>query len=150
MNKKTMISMLLTLLLCLQAKADGGQTIIINGNTVEKTVTRITFSGDQVVLRFSDNTTQTSDMASISITLSANQDTGIGNIEMFTFSGKVGNKLDISNIADGTTIEIFNTSGVLMQKAKASGSSVTIDISSLKKGIYVLRAGSQVVKFMKQ
>lgn len=150
MNMKPLISLLLALLLCSTAKAEGGQTITINGTAVEKIVAKITFSGDQIVLHFSDNTTQAADMTGVSIALSASESTGISNVEMFKLSGKVGNTLCISNIADGTTIQIYNTSGVLMQKAKASGSTASIDISQLKKGIYLLRAGNQAVKFMKQ
>lgn len=51
------------LLLCLGAMADDGdQTVTIAGTTVSKTVKQITFSGDDVILHFSDNTTQTADM----------------------------------------------------------------------------------------
>jgi hypothetical protein len=51
------------LLLCLGAMADdGNQTVTIAGTTVNKSVKQITFSGDDVILHFSDNTTQTADM----------------------------------------------------------------------------------------
>lgn len=41
---------------------DGNQTVTIAGTTVNKSVKQITFSGDDVILHFSDNTTQTADM----------------------------------------------------------------------------------------
>ncbi len=150
MKKKTLLSMLLTLLICLQAKADSGQTIVINGTAVEKTLTQITFNGDQVVLKFSDNSSQTTDMANVSITFSASESTGIGNIAAYQLPEQVGNMLNIDNIAEGTIIQIFNASGMPVQKSKAGKGKTAIDITPLKKGIYVLRAGSQVVKFMKK
>lgn len=52
------------LLLSLGVMADGGdQTVKVNGATVDKTVTQITFSGDDVILHYSDNSSETQDMA---------------------------------------------------------------------------------------
>ena len=50
------------LLMSLSALADDVQTVTIGGTTVNKTVTQITFSGDDVVLHFSDGSTQSADM----------------------------------------------------------------------------------------
>ena len=51
--KKRIIAVSLALMsLCLSANADVVQTLTINGQTVEKTVTQLTFSGDNVVLYF--------------------------------------------------------------------------------------------------
>ena len=50
------------LLMSLEVLADDVQTVTIDGTTVNKTVTQITFSGDDVILHFSDNSTQTADM----------------------------------------------------------------------------------------
>ena len=51
------------LLLSLGVMADGGdQTVTIGGSTVDRTVKQITFNGDDVVLHFSDNSTQTASM----------------------------------------------------------------------------------------
>ena len=45
------------LLVSLWAMADDVQTVTVNGTTVNKTVTKITFEGDDVVFHYSDNTT---------------------------------------------------------------------------------------------
>ena len=51
------------LLLSLGVMADGGdQTVTVGGSTVNKTVKQITFNGDDVVLHFSDNSTQAASM----------------------------------------------------------------------------------------
>ena len=39
--------------------ADTKQTVKIDGTTVDKTVERLTFDGDKVVLTFTDHSTQT-------------------------------------------------------------------------------------------
>ena len=57
------------MLLSLTALADNEakQTVKINGETIDKTVSKITFDGDNVVLTFADQTSQTADMEQVSI-----------------------------------------------------------------------------------
>lgn len=43
--------------------ADDVQTVTIGGATVDKTVKQITFDGDNVILHFTDNSTEKQDMA---------------------------------------------------------------------------------------
>lgn len=50
------------LLLSFVAVADDVQTVTIGDASVDKTVRQITFSGDDVILHFTDNTTATEDM----------------------------------------------------------------------------------------
>ena len=50
-------------LLSLGAMADDVQTVTIGGTPVDKTVKQITFDGDNVILHFTDNSTDTKDMA---------------------------------------------------------------------------------------
>lgn len=50
-------------LLCLGTMADDVQTVTIGGATVDKTVKQITFDGDNVILHFTDNSTEKQDMA---------------------------------------------------------------------------------------
>jgi len=47
--------------------ADGGQTVSVDGTTVNKTVKEITFSGTDVELSFTDSTTLTADMSTVNI-----------------------------------------------------------------------------------
>ena len=65
-SKQTMKRHLLVLglsLLCLGTMADDVQTVTIGGSTVDKTVKQITFDGDNVILHYADNSTDTQDMA---------------------------------------------------------------------------------------
>ncbi|MBQ7441825.1 MAG: hypothetical protein IJV52_10030, partial [Prevotella sp.] len=63
-----MISMTLTLW------ADTGQEVTINGQRIEKTIIQLTFSGDNIIMRFEDNTIQSADMADVSIILNSTTD----------------------------------------------------------------------------
>ena len=49
----------------LAAVTESGQTITINGQTVDKTATELTFDGDNVILHFNDGTQLSADMASV-------------------------------------------------------------------------------------
>ena len=54
--------------------ADNGQEVTINGQRIEKTIIQLTFSGDNIIMRFEDNTTQSADMADVSIILNSTTD----------------------------------------------------------------------------
>ena len=65
-SKQTMKRHLLVLglsLLCLGTMADDVQTVTVGGSPVDKTVTQITFDGDDVILHFSDDSSDKWDMA---------------------------------------------------------------------------------------
>ena len=65
-SKQTMKRQLLVFglsLLCLGAMADDVQTVTIGGKPVDKTVKIMTFDGDNVILHYTDNSTETQDMA---------------------------------------------------------------------------------------
>lgn len=60
--KKTYL-VLLACMLSTVAYADNKQTVKIDGNVIDKVVTEITFEGDDVVLNYADNTSETKDMS---------------------------------------------------------------------------------------
>ena len=60
--KKTYL-VLLAGMLSTVAYADNKQTVKIDGNVIDKVVTEITFEGDDVVLNYADNTSETKDMS---------------------------------------------------------------------------------------
>ena len=150
--KKLLITICLFLSLAVNSYAmiaTAGQTITINGQIIEKTATELTFDGDNVILRFSDGTSQSADMETVSIVFD-NSTTGIDQIHSFSFNGTVTGNLNISGIEPGQTIEVFDVSGKKVLSAKASNENINIDISNVKAGVYVLRAGNDMVKFIKR
>ena len=60
--------------------AGSKQTVKIDGQLIEKTVSEITFDGDNVVLQYSDNTSNQADMSLVTLSFTY-QTTGISQIE---------------------------------------------------------------------
>lgn len=130
------------------AFADNSQIVIINGQEVEKFATKITFSGDNAIVTFSDGTTDTADMSNVVIYL--NVSTDISKVQTFNYNGIIGDDIRLSNIAEGTTVTIYDATGKVLQQVKATDTTLSLNTASLKSGVYVLKAGNQIVKFLKK
>lgn len=100
--------------------ADGGQTVSVDGTTVNKTVKEITFSGTDVELSFTDGTTLTADMSTVSITFDT--PTGISTVSK-----------DTQRPADD---RIYSLSGQYMGKGK----------TQLPKGVYIVNGKKEIKK----
>ena len=149
MNKKTLHIFLILLLFATSAFADTSQTITINGEIVEQVATKLTFNGDKVIITYaSGDTSGEIDMESVIIKFS--ESTGIDAIGTYQYNGIVDGVINVGNIADGTPIVVYNTSGSVVASVKSAGSNTQIDINGQSSGIYILKAGNQVVKFMKR
>ena len=72
--------------------ADNKQTVKIDGQVIDKTITEITFDGDNVVLQYSDNTSDQADMSLVTLSFTY-QTTGISQVEGIkqALQGKVYN-----------------------------------------------------------
>lgn len=146
---KKIVTLLLSLFLTVgTAFADNSQVVIINGQEVQKVATKITFSGDNATVSFSDGSSQTADMAQVVIYL--NVTTDIRKVETFSFNGLIGDELRLSNIAEGTAVTIYDATGKVLQQVKATDTTLSLNTASLKNGVYVLKAGNQIVKFLKK
>ena len=146
---KKIVTLLLSLFLTVgTAFADNSQVVIINGQEVEKFATKITFSGDNAVVSFSDGTTDTADMSNVVIYL--NVSTDISKVQTFNYNGIIGDDIRLSNIAEGTTVTIYDAAGKVQQQVKATDTTLSLNTASLKNGVYVLKAGNQIVKFLKK
>ena len=151
MKKRFFISLLFLIYLAAPSWAQTQQTVTINGQTVDKTVVKITFDKDQVVLHFSDGFTQTADMDNVSIAFSPSDAESISTLQSnaFIFHGVVNGQLTIGNLQEGTHLTIFNANGQHMMSAQSTGGTTTLQVSQLPAGTYILKAGSQYVKFQK-
>ena len=146
---KKIVTLLLSLFLTVgTAFADNSQIVIINGQKVEKVATKITFNGDNAVVSFSDGSSQSADMSQVVIYL--NVSTDIRKVETFSFNGLIGDELHLSNIAEGTAVTIYDATGKVLQQVKATDTTRSLNTASLKNGVYVLKAGNQIVKFLKK
>ena len=133
------------LILVTPAKAETTPTLIINGETVEKVVTKISFEGDLAVLTFADTSVSSEDMENVILRFS-DCATSIKDINAFQLKQAVDGSLNIKGLAEGTQVQIFDASG----KQMTATNDTTINVSSLKPGMYKLKAGSQIVKFVKK
>ncbi|MCM1092833.1 MAG: T9SS type A sorting domain-containing protein [Lachnospiraceae bacterium] len=143
--KKVILSLTFMLVTMLSGNA-AGPTLTINGKTVEKTVTKITFEGDNAVLHFG-NETEAHDMNSVVLSFSALS--GIDEIISYSFNGIIDGNIVLGGIPTGTVVEIYDTTGKLRVSEKIESDPANIDITSLNKGIYLLKAGKNCVKFQK-
>lgn len=100
--------------------AGSKQTVKIDGRVIEKTVSEITFDGDNVVLLYSDNTSDQEDMSLVTLSFTY-QTTGISQIE------------DIKKALQG---KVYNLQGQYV------GSS----LQGLSKGVYIINGQKVIIK----
>ena len=100
--------------------AGSKQTIKIDGQVIEKTVSEITFDGDNVVLQYADNTSDQADMSLVTLSFTY-QTTGISQVE------------DIKKALRG---KVYNLQGQYV------GSS----LQGLSKGVYMINGKKVIIK----
>lgn len=145
MKKLLLLFSAIMLMLVSPVKAGTTQILIINGEVVEKVVTKITFEGDLAVLTFADETIISEDMGNVVMQFTSSP-TSIKNVEAFQLNKAVGDNLEIDGLVEGTQVQVFDASGKQVIVTYDS----TINVSSLKPGMYILKAGNQIVKFAKK
>lgn len=109
----------LLLSLALTATADDKQVVTVDNQQVNKTVSRLTFNDSQVVLHFTDQTTETADMSDVVI--------------VFTI---VDAMKELSTEGKDVPLLYFDLSGRQLKKAPAKGS-------------YIIKKGKKIVKLVK-
>lgn len=100
--------------------AGSKQTVKIDGLLIEKTVSEITFDGDNVVLQYADNTSDIGDMSSVTLSFTY-QTTGISQIE---------------GIKQALQGKVYNLQGQYV------GSS----LQGLSKGVYIINGKKVIIK----
>lgn len=100
--------------------ADNKQTVKIEGQVIEKTISEITFDGDNVVLHYADNTSATEDMSLVTLSFSYTT-TGISQVE------------GIKKALQG---KVYNLQGQFV------GSS----LQGLSKGVYIINGKKVIIK----
>ena len=100
--------------------AGNKQTVKIEGQVIEKTISEITFDGDNVVLHYADNTSATEDMSLVTLSFSYTT-TGISQVE------------GIKKALQG---KVYNLQG------QCVGSS----LQGLSKGVYIINGKKVIIK----
>lgn len=112
--------LLLAAMLSTATFAGSKQTVKIDGLLIEKTVSEITFDGDNVVLQYADNTSDWADMSLVTLSFTY-QTTGISQVE------------DIKKALRG---KVYNLQGQYV------GSS----LQGLSKGVYIINGKKVIIK----
>ena len=100
--------------------AGNKQTVTIDGQVIEKTVSEITFDGDNVVLHYADNSSDQADMSLVTLSFSYTT-TGISQVE------------GIKKALQG---KVYNLQGQYV------GSS----LQGLSKGVYIINGKKVIIK----
>ena len=101
--------------------AGSKQTVKIDGQVIDKTVTEITFDGDNVVLQYSDNTSDNGDMSLVTLSFSYSTTNGISQVE---------------GIKQALQGKVYNLQG------QCVGSS----LQGLSKGVYIINGKKVIIK----
>lgn len=112
-----------------------------------KDIGRITFQ-DETAMQISlqDGTTQTVSPKSLSkITFQRDEATGIQSLNVSKTNG-ISRTGDIITLPQTGNVEVLGLNGQLIMRRSNVGS---INISSLKKGIYIIKSQKQIFKFLK-
>lgn len=112
--------LLLTGMLSTAVFAGNKQSVTIDGQVIEKTISEITFDGDNVVLHYADNTSATEDMSRVTLSFSYTT-TGISQVE------------GIKKALQG---KVYNLQG------QCVGSS----LQGLSKGVYIINGKKVIIK----
>lgn len=128
--------------------------VTINGSPVQKAVASVCFNGDKLTIQFDDATSAEADMNDVSLSfIEGGPSTSvgsIGNLSIFTYEGIIGETLSVSGIQGNTNLTIYDLNGKTMIGPLPSAERMEINVSGLTPGVYVLRAGNDVVKFVKR
>lgn len=101
--------------------ADNKQTLKIDGQVIDKTITEITFDGDNVTLSYADNSSDTMDMSFVSLSFTYGTSAGIHQVEQ---------------LKEALQGKVFNLNGQLV------GNSV----EGLSKGVYIVNGKKVIIK----
>ena len=101
--------------------AGNKQTVKIAGQVIDKTVTEITFDGDNVVLHYADNTSDNGDMSLVTLSFSYSTTTGISQVE---------------GIKQSLQGKVYNLQGQCVGKSP----------KGLSKGVYIINGKKVIIK----
>ena len=147
------LSLLVALLTVFNSQAAG--VIKVNGEEIKKTPTLITLDYSRagyIQVQFSDSSVVSYNMNLVEFC--PNEVNAIQNTmkegTFFHIKGHVRDVLCLEGITSGAEIAVYSANGEQKYLGKLNGENMSVDVSRLSRGVYVLRVGRQAVKFIKE
>lgn len=143
----------LTLTLCaliagMAAWAAPVQTVTVNEEEISgKAVERILFDCEKVTVVFDDGST-IEEVNTLKLLIGAS---GVSGINFYEASVRIeGNTLTVKGLDGGNAVSLFDVKGQEVATVLPKSDVASIDISNLSLGVYFVRSGKQVIKFIKK
>ena len=144
----------MAMLLAVNSSWAGG-VFKVNDEVIKKTPTLITMDYSQIgniLVQFSDSSVVSYNMNLVEFyTDEANsiQNT-MKEGTFFHIKGHIRDVLQLEDITPGAEIGIYAANGAQKYHGKSNGKNMSVDVSRLSRGVYLLRIGRQAVKFIKE
>jgi hypothetical protein len=159
--RRPVILFFLALIYCLSVISQTRNSLVIRlGDGSDKTILlstikKITFSVSSIILNKTDSTTAPyaiSDVKKMSFGFySAVDEVFLDTNGVLLYPNPATDFLIIKNVPNSElNVTVFGIDGTIIKSEKLSSISYKIDISDLKKGIYLLKVDNTILKFMKQ
>ena len=123
-------------------------------NPALNSISKITFTSDNLEMKFNDGSTNSYLISSINKitfgTLSALKETSSQESQILLYPNPSKDIIFLKNISvNETNVSVFSLDGACVLSVKISDVDNGVDVSSLSKGIYVLKIGDKALKFTK-
>lgn len=158
--KRTLLLTGMILFALLQAKSQTSSLVLkfsdgSSQTTVLSTIRKITFSGSSMVLNMTAGTSQSIDESLISLMqftdiTSAIEDISASGNAVHVFPNPAQNYIRVANIStEQTAYTLYSAEGRALINGTLASADSQIDVSTLSKGLYVIRINNSTLKFMK-
>ncbi len=142
----------LAALLCLFSLHIFSEKIVrIEGQELQQELCRIHFSGDTAVLHFAQGDSLSTLCVLLSIEFT--KESGLSPLSVSDFllaRQPIRDQVLLNNLEVGMDLVLYDIQGRLIKKQLATSDSEQIDLQGLPPGVYLLRAGKCLIRFVKQ
>ena len=126
-----------------------GEKVYIDLSEIPET----TFKGDQLVIRGSKTSVQYPLSNILRYTYENVSSTGIElqPSERMVSISKNGDSVTLRNLREGSTVTLYSSNGTLLEQRTINNAQpLTFSIAQRPAGVYIVKAGSETIKLMKQ
>lgn len=162
MNDKILLFILI-LVAGMNALDADAQNLVIKTNDGKETakpltsLKNMTFPNGNLLLTYASGSTDSYSLTDISKLFFGDAITGIdeqqgseGAEKLSVYPNPANDVINLKNAPDGTsTVKIYRMEGVMVLNKEISAGSLSIDVSNLAKGFYLLTLNGQAFKFIK-